>query len=70
MGSGRCGALLPSRPRRRDLYLGAKPAFVPSLVDKTHYPATKEWAAGIGLQPTGYFQWAQRSLATVEERDK
>ena len=41
------------------LYLGAKGAFVPSLVDRTHYAAVQTWAAGLGLLPRRYYQWRQ-----------
>jgi hypothetical protein len=42
-----------------DLYLGAKPALAPSIVNAGQYEAVKSWAAGKGLQVAGFFQWAQ-----------
>eukprot|EP00660_Eupelagonema_oceanica_P009351 gene9351-13484_t len=42
------------------LYAGALPAFAPSIVDASQYPAVESWFASAGITARGYFEWRQR----------
>jgi len=42
-----------------DLYVGMVPKMVPSLVEESHYVATKTFFANMGITTEGFFQWRQ-----------
>ena len=42
-----------------ELYVGAKAAFAPSIVDPTQLPAVEAFFKPLGIRTAGYFQWKQ-----------
>jgi len=43
-----------------ELYQGMTSKMVPSLVDESHYAATKTYFANLGITTEGFFQWRQQ----------